>query len=70
MTAALLRLRARPAEARRVDRHICLGQRRGQPGLQRGQLFALAAALQAFHQPVQRPHIVEVLGALEGRLHH
>ena len=46
-----------------MDRHIRLGQRRRQLGLQRGQLFALATALQAFDQPVQRPHIVGVLGA-------
>lgn len=54
---------ARPAQARRIDRHVGLRLRNGQPGAQAGQFPCLSTCRQAFHQPVQRPDVVGVLGA-------
>ena len=52
-----------PAHAGRGDRHVDLGQGRGELRFESRQLPGLAASLQAFDQTVQRPDIVGMLGA-------
>ena len=52
-----------PAHAGRGDRHVDLGQGRGELRFESRQPLRLAAPLQAFDQTVQRPDIVGMLGA-------
>ncbi len=53
-----------PAQTRRRDRDVRQGEGRRELRLQApGSILLVTAALQAFDQPVQRPHIVRMLGA-------
>src|SRR6516225_10150108 len=62
-TAPRGRLRARPAQAGRIDGYIGLRKGCAEPVLYSGQLHRLAAPRQALRQAMQRPNVVRVLGA-------